>query len=56
LSVFLRPHSKPGTVNEYEDSETEPGVKETVRQMDDGPHSGCSAISFAWVVTSVGER
>ena len=40
LSMFLRPHSKPGTVREYEERETEPGVNETVKQMDDGPHSG----------------
>jgi hypothetical protein len=36
--------------------ETEPGVKEQVRQIDDEPHSGCSAINLACVVTSVGER
>lgn len=56
VSVFFRPHSKPGTVNEWEDNETEPGVNAAVRHIDDGPHSGCSAISFACVVTSVGER
>lgn len=40
MSVFLRPHSKPGTVNECEDNETEPGVKAAVIQIDDDPHSG----------------
>lgn len=56
LSAFFRPHSNPGTVREYADNDTLPGVNETVRQIDDGPHSECSAIIFAWVVTSVGDK
>ena len=31
-------------------------MNEHVMHIDDGPSSGCSAISFACVVTSVGER
>lgn len=56
LSTFLRPHSKPGTVKVYAAKETEPGVNDTVRQIDDGPHSGWSAISLACVVVSVGDK
>lgn len=56
LSVFFRPHSNPLTVRECADSETEPGVKDAVMQMDDEPHSGWSAINLACVVTSVGDK
>ena len=34
----------------------EPGVNEAVMHIDDGPHSGCSAINLACVVMLVGER
>jgi hypothetical protein len=47
LSVFFRPHSNPPTVSECADKETDPGVNDAVKQMDDEPHSGWSAISFA---------
>lgn len=40
VSIFFRPHSKPGMVRECAESETEPGVNEQVMQMDDGPSSG----------------
>lgn len=56
MSMFLRPHSNPATLSECAESETEPGVNEQVMQIDEEPHSGWSAMSFACVVTSVGDR
>jgi len=56
LSGFFLPHSNPATVSECADSETDPGVKDAVIQIVDEPHSGWSAISFACVVTSIGDR
>ena len=42
VSVFFRPHSNPGTVRLCADSDTEPGVKAQVMQIDDEVLSGCS--------------
>lgn len=45
--MFFLPHSKPATVRECDDKETDPGVKDAVIQMEDEPHSGWSAINLA---------
>lgn len=56
VSWFFLPHSNPGTVKACADNDTDPGVNDAVRQMEEEPHSGWSAINLAWAVTSVGER
>ena len=39
LSIFFLPHSNPATVRECDDSETDPGVKDAVIQIEEEPHS-----------------
>src|SRR6266550_377202 len=43
-------------VRQWADNDTEPGVKEAVIHSVEEPHSGWSAINFAWLVTSVGDK
>lgn len=56
VSWFFLPHSKPGTVRQWAERDTDPGVKATVRQIDEDPHSGWSAISLACAVISAADR
>lgn len=56
VSWFFLPHSKPATDRECADRDTDPGVNAAVMHIDEVPHSGWSAINFAWDVISVGDR